>query len=170
MDQLHSLSQSLPPELSLCPSLAVLLFSSPSLLPVSGSWQLVSITVISWALGCVRLMVKQQVKTAAVSFNEQMLFNIGLQQILCSLHVFVLNSSGTAQEKMLEQLFRNLTKPFTHRDLEIHKNHSGYSYWSVVHKKEHCSISYEDKIRGSTRILVLITVAPLAGICRVSQK
>lgn len=35
---------------------------SLSLLPVSGSWQLVSITVIPQALGCVRLMVHQQVK------------------------------------------------------------------------------------------------------------
>lgn len=67
LHQLRSLSQSRSPELSLapappppCPSLAVLVLSL-SLLPVSGSWQLVSITVIPPALSCVRPMVQQKV-------------------------------------------------------------------------------------------------------------
>lgn len=57
-----TVSQSCSPELSLAPVLPPALLwqcycFSPSLLRVSGSWQLVSITVIPPALSCVRLMV-----------------------------------------------------------------------------------------------------------------
>lgn len=67
MHQLRSLSQSRSPELSLAPVLPPALplqcyCFSPSLFPVSSSWQLVSITVILPALGCAGLMVHQQVK------------------------------------------------------------------------------------------------------------
>lgn len=71
-DRLHSH----PPELSLAPMFPLALLSqcycySPCLLPVSGPWQLVSITLILRALGCVRMMVHQQVTTAERSFTLQ---------------------------------------------------------------------------------------------------
>lgn len=66
MHQLHSVSITFPwaiPCSHAPPALLLQCYCFPlSLLPVSGSWQLVSITVFPQALGCVRLMVQQQVK------------------------------------------------------------------------------------------------------------
>lgn len=75
----------------------------PSLLPVSGSWQLVSITVIPQALSCVRLMVHQQVKQQHRSSPTKHSYHRAPSTF--PVHIFVMSASVAGMENIFSYIF-----------------------------------------------------------------